>query len=68
MGDAPIAFIEGAGGERVAEDAIVAVGKHDVSPACFFFDQANGSIRYFHSKLLERRYFKLGGGGVCFGA
>jgi len=32
MGDAPIAYIEGAGGIRVAEDDAVAVGKNDVSP------------------------------------
>ncbi|GJC98287.1 GTP-binding protein [Colletotrichum higginsianum] len=31
MGDAPIAYIEGAGGQRVAEDDPVAVGKNDVS-------------------------------------
>ena len=31
MGDAPIAYIEGAGGTRVAEDQIVSVGKNDVS-------------------------------------
>ncbi|KAK0719732.1 P-loop containing nucleoside triphosphate hydrolase protein [Lasiosphaeris hirsuta] len=30
MGDAPIAYIEGAGGIRVAEDHIVAVGKNDI--------------------------------------
>lgn len=30
MGDAPIAYIEGAGGTRVSEDDIVAVGKNDV--------------------------------------
>ncbi|KAH8893417.1 P-loop containing nucleoside triphosphate hydrolase protein [Thozetella sp. PMI_491] len=30
MGDAPIAYIEGAGGIRVAEDHIVSVGKNDV--------------------------------------
>ena len=30
MGDAPIAFIEGDGGRRVAEDQIVAVGKNDI--------------------------------------
>jgi hypothetical protein len=30
MGDAPIAYIEGAGGVRVAEDDMVAVGKNDV--------------------------------------
>lgn len=31
MGDAPIAYIEGVGGIRVAEDQVVAVGKNDVS-------------------------------------
>lgn len=31
MGDAPVAYVEGAGGTRVAEDQIVAVGKNDVS-------------------------------------
>jgi ribosome-binding ATPase len=31
MGDAPLAYVEGAGGTRVAEDDIVAVGKNDVS-------------------------------------
>jgi hypothetical protein len=30
MGDAPIAYIEGSGGVRVAEDDVVAVGKNDV--------------------------------------
>ena len=30
MGDAPIAYIEGVGGTRVAEDDLVAVGKNDV--------------------------------------
>ena len=30
MGDAPIAYVEGAGGIRVAEDQIVTVGKNDV--------------------------------------
>lgn len=30
MGDAPLAYVEGAGGIRVSEDDIVAVGKHDV--------------------------------------
>ena len=31
MGDAPIAYVEGAGGVRVSEDEIVEVGKNDVS-------------------------------------
>jgi hypothetical protein len=30
MGDVPIAYVEGAGGVRVSEEEIVAVGKHDV--------------------------------------
>jgi ribosome-binding ATPase len=30
MGDAPIAYVEGDGGRRVAEDQIVAVGKNDI--------------------------------------
>ncbi|KAL8669194.1 MAG: hypothetical protein Q9168_006206 [Polycauliona sp. 1 TL-2023] len=30
MGDAPLAYVEGAGGVRVSEDEVVAVGKHDV--------------------------------------
>jgi hypothetical protein len=33
MGDAPVAYVEGAGGTRVAEDQIVAVGKNDVTAA-----------------------------------
>lgn len=31
MGDAPLAYVEGAGGVRVAEDDLVSVGKNDVS-------------------------------------
>ena len=31
MGDAPIAYVEGVGNVRVSEDAIVSVGKNDVS-------------------------------------
>ena len=31
MNDAPIAYVEGAGGTRVAEEQIVEVGKNDVS-------------------------------------
>ena len=51
MGDAPIAYIEGAGGTRVAEDQIVTVGKNDVGEAVV--DQAaklTGN-RYCPSKL-----------------
>ena len=31
MGDVPLAFVETAGGIRVSEDDLVAVGKNDVS-------------------------------------
>ena len=31
MGDAPLAYVETAGGVRVAEGDVVAVGKNDVS-------------------------------------
>lgn len=34
MGDAPLAYVEGAGGVRVSEDEIVSVGKNDVSKRC----------------------------------
>ena len=37
MGDAPVAYVEGAGGTRVAEDQVVAVGKNDVSEAMIHF-------------------------------
>jgi hypothetical protein len=37
MGDAPMAYVEGAGGTRVAEDQIVAVGKNDVSEVMVFY-------------------------------
>ncbi|OAP55234.1 hypothetical protein AYL99_10207 [Fonsecaea erecta] len=30
MGDAPIAFVEGDGGRRIAEDSIIEVGKNDI--------------------------------------
>jgi hypothetical protein len=33
MGDAPLAYVETAGGVRVAEDDVVAVGKNDVRSA-----------------------------------
>ena len=43
MGDAPVAYVEGAGGTRVSEDEIVAVGKNDVSPDLVYC-QANESM------------------------
>ena len=36
MGDAPLAYVEGAGGVRVSEDEVVEVGKHDVSGFCLW--------------------------------
>ena len=33
MGDAPLAYVEEAGGIRVSEDEVVEVGKHDVGPS-----------------------------------
>lgn len=41
MGDAPIAYIEGAGGVRVGEDEIISVGKNDVS-----ITLQNGQVPY----------------------
>jgi ribosome-binding ATPase len=31
IGDAPLAYVEGSGGVRVAEDDLVTIGKNDVS-------------------------------------
>lgn len=55
MGDAPIAYIEGAGGTRVSEDDFIAVGKNDVSLPTRFcggprFKLLTG-CRFWHSKL-----------------
>jgi ribosome-binding ATPase YchF (GTP1/OBG family) len=44
MGDAPIAYIEGAGGTRVADDQIVSVGKNDVSLTLLYFLRLNADI------------------------
>lgn len=56
MGDAPIAYIEGVGGLRVAEDDPVAVGKNDVSPNLSHSQSlvcANLAPRFSHSRLAE---------------
>ena len=55
MGDAPIAYIEGAGGTRVAEDQIVSVGKNDV--CCFspFIKSATNMLRFCPSRSGEGR-------------
>lgn len=58
MGDAPIAYVEGAGGIRVAEDHNVAVGKNDV---CFFILTVKFKslmlCRYCPLKLVDDRYW-----------
>jgi hypothetical protein len=35
MGDAPLAFVETAGGVRVSEDDLIVAGKNDVSASKF---------------------------------
>lgn len=55
MGDAPIAYIEGVGNQRVAEDDTISIGKNDVS---LFRPQSHGTCsdlgcRSCHSKLGE---------------
>ena len=49
MGDVPIAYVEGAGGVRVSEDEVVAVGKHDVCIRCY----------YLETRLLTKHRFSL---------
>lgn len=59
MGDAPIAYIEGVGGLRVAEDDPVAVGKNDVSPEvpeAQSFMLADIGPRSFLSRLGEHSF------------
>lgn len=55
MGDAPIAYIEGVGNIRVAEDQIVSVGKNDVSNGLISASAlgafANILDRYYRSRL-----------------
>ncbi|GKT90768.1 hypothetical protein Ct61P_08618 [Colletotrichum tofieldiae] len=58
MGDAPIAYIEGAGGQRVAEDDPVAVGKNDVSaqfPQLCFTQLANGLANIAPDSVVQGR-------------
>lgn len=56
MGDAPIAFIEGVGNMRVAEDDLVAVGKNDVSQHISLPYMGLIRYRYWHSRLVRRRF------------
>ena len=53
MGDAPIAYVEGAGGTRVSEDQIVAVGKNDVR-------EIDTSLLTFTDRDIQILSFKVG--------
>lgn len=59
MGDAPIAYIEGVGNMRVAEDDTVGVGKNDVSHPFIISTRLRTNItiliRFCHSRLAERK-------------
>ena len=58
MGDAPIAYVEGAGGTRVAEDQIVAPGKNDVGMFPPYDCNTNAKPnRYYPSKLADNTDF-----------
>lgn len=51
MGDAPLAFVEGAGGARVSPDALVGVGKNDVSESLVVCEVVLTVNRFFRSSL-----------------
>lgn len=53
MGDAPIAFVEGVGNMRVAEDDLVAVGKNDVSAIVPAVSLSLTICRYYPSRSGE---------------
>ena len=58
MGDAPIAYVEGAGGTRVAEDQIVAPGKNDVGMLPPYDCNTNAKPnRYYPSRLADNTDF-----------
>jgi ribosome-binding ATPase YchF (GTP1/OBG family) len=61
MGDIPIAYIEGAGGVRVAEDEIVSVGKNDVCPSALCLHPTGGltipTCRYYRLKRGGRKHW-----------
>lgn len=60
MGDAPVAYVEGAGGVRVSEDEVITVGKNDVSILCIQMSNfvLTRSCRYFHLRLVDEMKFK----------
>lgn len=64
MGDAPIAYIEGVGSIRVAEDHIVSVGKDDVSSSIHVLGVlfTNVQSRYYLSRSGARSLFQYRGG------
>ena len=54
MGDAPLAYVEGAGGVRVAEDEVVEKGKNDVSWSMPLNQRTTKALcRYYHSRLVD---------------
>ena len=57
MGDAPISFVEGVGGQRVSEDAVVSPGENDVCAshrlilyASTFDSNLTSLSRFYHSR------------------
>ena len=63
MGDAPLAYVEGAGGTRVSEDDVVAVGKNDVcAPKAVdcVAENLTKSSRYYHSKSVGFKIIHYG--------
>ena len=57
MGDAPLAYVEGAGGVRVSEDEVITLGKNDVSIKliCMFTTSESDQSRNrcCHLKLVD---------------
>ena len=57
MGDAPLAYVEGAGGVRVSEDEVVEVGKNDVRRSIpYYCSIANAFYyRYCHLRSADKK-------------
>jgi ribosome-binding ATPase YchF (GTP1/OBG family) len=51
MGDAPLAYVEGAGGVRVSPDDVVSVGKHDVS--CHFIRRCVPMANHYAGAVIQ---------------
>ena len=62
VGDAPLAYVEGAGGIRVAEDDLVAVGKNDVSYCLITHERFSSNVchRSCHSRSVVHSRIILG--------